>query len=232
MATATNLSGEALTQIMTWLSPSFPVGAYSYSHGLENAVDQGKVKCRETAREWIGFLLSDGAGRSDAILFHEAYAAVSSADPKRLMECLEWAQSLRGTSELALESRAQGGAFIRALCAAWPFASRREWLDRLGPSPAYCVAVAAAMAFAGVGEHAALTAYLHATAANLVSAAVRLTPLGQSDGLRILANLAETIPDLAKDAISRSLDDVGSSAVMADLCSMKHETQYTRLFRS
>jgi urease accessory protein len=142
---------------MIWLSPAYPVGAYSYSHGLEWIVEAGQIKDAETLVAWIEDLLAHGAGRSDVIFLTEAWRAL-------------------------LAETAQ--------------------------------------------------AYAQAFAANIVSAAVRLVPLGQSDGLRVQARLEPLIPRIVAAALACTLDDVGGAAVAADIASMRHETQYTRLFRS
>jgi urease accessory protein len=224
-----------LARLLSWLSPAFPVGAYSYSHGIEYAVEAGIVVDATGLRTWIEGILRHGSGRVDAILFGEAWRAEREGDDKRLGEVLAWGEVFRGTAELALESSAQGRAFLDAVRAGWPH-PRVDGLLRLATDAertlAYPVAVGVACAVVGIGEALARLAYLQAFAANLVSAGVRLIPLGQSDGLRALAALEHTVRDVAEQSAGLRLADLGTATWMADWASARHETQYTRLFRS
>ena len=220
-----------LARLMTWLSPAFPVGAFTYSHGLEYAVEVGLVTDREALIEWVGGVLEHGAGRNDAILLTHAYRAEGAG----LDAIAELAAAMRGTAETALESDAQGRTFLDTVITVWPDPALIEGRARLAAAkipPAYCVAVGMAAAAMGVALQATLAAYLQAFAANLVSAAVRLVPLGQTDGQRATAALEAVVLGVAAEAISASLDDLGSAALAVDWASMLHETQYTRLFRS
>ena len=217
---------------MAWLSPAYPIGAFSYSTGIEWAVEAGDIKDAETLRAWLGVMLAEGGGFCDAVLFAQAHRAAAADDGKSLRAVAELVAALAPTKERHLETTAQGNAFVAATRAAWPCAA----LDRLqqawdGPV-AYPVAVAVAAAGHGVALDAALPAYLQAIAANWVSAGVRLIPLGQSDGQRVLAALEPLVAATAQRALKASLDDLGTAAFRADLASARHETQYTRLFRS
>jgi len=225
----------ALYRLMTWLSPAFPVGAFTYSHGLEWAVEEGRLHDRASLTAWGGAVVTHGAGRADADLFREVWQAVTDGDPGRFDRAAELADALRGTAEMALESVNQGTAFVRVLRDTWPHPDLDAWLarlDALDRPPAYAVAVALACALHGVPLREALAAFLHAFAANLVSAAVRLVPLGQTDGQAAQAALAPVVAAAVEAALARDLDDLGGAAPLIDLCSMSHETQYTRLFRS
>ena len=225
----------ALYRLLGWLSPAFPVGAYSYSHGIEYAVEAGLVQDAVALSEWVAGIVENGAGGIDAVLFCAAWRAARESDDALLDHVCELADAWRPTAETALESSAQGVAFVKALRAAWPEERLERWLERLREidrPPAYAVAVAVATAFAGIALRSALTAYLHAMAANLVSAAVRLIPLGQSDGQRALAELEAVVHRSVEAAIEKPLEDMGGSAVIVDWTSMRHETQFTRLFRS
>ena len=229
------ITDSGLAQLMTWLSPNFPVGAFAYSHGLEHAVESGDVADVTDLTRWIDGILSFGAGRVDAMLFRAAYEAVREQGEARLMWAVEHGEALRGTSELALESTAQGRAFLDTLEKVWPhdrLSAFQDMLARNAREPAYPVAVAVACALAEIPLHAGLVAYLNAFAANLVSAVVRLVPLGQTDGQRALAALEESITGAAAAALARDPDDLGSAALAVDWHAMRHETQYTRLFRS
>lgn len=220
----------ALYRLMTWLSPAFPVGAFTYSHGLEWAVEEGRVRDLATLSAWVDGVVRFGAGRTDADLFREAFLAVEAGDADRFARAADWADALRGTAEMALESTNQGRAFIDCLEKSWPHPDLAAWTK--GRPLAYAVAVATACALHGVPLRAGLTAFLHALTANLVSAAVRVIPLGQTDGQKAQAALAPVIAAAADAALARDWDDLGGAAPLIDLCSMAHETQYSRMFRS
>ncbi len=226
---------DALARLLTWFSPAFPVGSYTYSHGLEYAVEAGLVSDSASLTGWIEAIIRHGSGRNDAILLDVAWRAQTDGDADLLADALDWGDAFRGSSELALESTAQGGAFVEAVRAAWP-EPRLDALATLAGTRdralSYPVAVGAALAIAGITADTGRRAYLHGFAANLVSAAVRLIPLGQSDGLRALAALEASVRDVADGTGGLQLADLGGAAWMADLCSARHETQYTRLFRS
>jgi urease accessory protein len=216
---------------MIWLSPAYPVGGFSYSHGLEWAVETGTVKEAATLGAWIEDVLVHGAGRNDAILLAEAWRASAAGDPARLEAATELAAALVPSAERRLETLAQGTAFLAATLAAWPKPYLVE-LARNGRDIAYPIAVGACTAAHGLPLVETAHAFVQALAANLVSAGVRLIPLGQSDGLRVIARLEPLIPRVVAAALAATLDDVGGAAVAADIASMRHETQYTRLFRS
>ena len=216
---------------MIWLSPAYPVGGYSYSHGLEWVVEAGQVTDAATLGGWIEDLLVHGAGRSDAIFLAEAWRALAAGDMALLEQVAELAAAFAPSAERRLETLAQGTAFLAATLAAWP-KPELEALAADGREVAYPVAVGAAAAAHGLPLAETAQAFAQAFAANLVSAGVRLIPLGQSDGLRVLARLEPLIPRVVAAALACSLDDVGGAAIAADIASMRHETQYTRLFRS
>ena len=233
MHTPIDAAGPLLLQL--WLSPSFPVGSFSYSHGLESAVDSGAVKTRGDLERWIGGVLAFGNGRNDAMLLRESYHAVATHAIPRFVELAAFGAALKGTAELALEAEAQGAAFQKALAAGWPFLVLREpflAIAQAGIRPPYVIAFAAAAALAGIELRLAVLGYLQAFVGNLVSAALRLMSLGQSDGVSTLATLSERLPDLVAALETVPFDDIGSAALAVDLCSARHETQYTRLFRS
>jgi urease accessory protein len=217
---------------MAWLSPAYPVGAFSYSSGIEWAVEAGDVRDADTLKSWLAVMMADGGGHCDAILFAHAHRAAAASDETALSGVAELAAAFAPTKERHLETTAQGNAFVEATRAAWPCAAL-DSLKAIWDGPvAYPVAVAVAAAGHGIALAPALPAYLQAVAANWVSAGVRLVPLGQTDGLRVLAALEPVVAATAQRAIASSLDDLGSAAIRADLASARHETQYTRLFRS
>jgi urease accessory protein len=226
------LAEVALVRLMTWLSPAFPVGAFSYSHGLEWAVEAGDVTDREALVDWIDALLSMGGLAADSVFFARTHDAMREGDDGALRDAAELAAAFQPSRERRVESFSQGAAFLQAIRAAFPTCA----LERLaacwdGPV-AYPVAVAAACAGYKLPLRPALTAFLHAGAANLVSAAVRLVPLGQTDGLRALAALEPAITAAAIRGEATPLDRVAGAALRSDIASMRHETQRTRLFRT
>jgi urease accessory protein len=226
------VSATGLYRLMTWLSPAYPVGAFSYSSGLEWAVESGDVKDAASLRDWLDVMLSMGSTWADAVLFANVHRAVEKGDDDLLRHAGELAAALVSSKERLLETTAQGRAFMDASRNAWPCAA----FDRLAAvwdgAVAYPVAVAVTAAGHGIALAPALNAYLAAATANLVSAGVRLIPLGQSDGQRVIAALAGAVETAASRAMATSLDDIGTCALRADIASMRHETQYTRLFRS
>ena len=230
-----SLADTALYKLITWLSPNFPVGAFTYSHGLEFAVEMNQVSDYDGLTHWVDGILRFGSGRVDSSFFRAAYEAQSSCDMTALSLIMERAYAQRGSAELILESTTQGRAFIDTLVKVWPEARLQAWHDRLAVDrcePPYPIAVAVAAAIAAVPLEAALITYLHSFASNLVSAGLRLIPLGQTDGQRAMAHLEHRIIDSARAAVVRDPEDFGAAAVMVDWMSMQHETQYTRLFRS
>jgi urease accessory protein len=216
---------------MTWLSPAYPVGGYSYSHGLEWAVETGQVKDATSLAGWIEDLMVHGAGRSDVILLAAAWRALAAGDGAALTEAAELAAAFVPSAERRLETLAQGAAFLAATLAAWP-KPEIEALAADGREVAYPIAVGVCAAAHALPLAETAQAFAQAFAANVVSAGVRLIPLGQSDGLRVLAGLEPLIRRVVAAALAASLDDIGGAAVAADIASMRHETQYTRLFRS
>jgi urease accessory protein len=228
------LAIAALQRLFAWLSPAFPVGGYTYSHGLEWAIEEGTVTGPAPLRAWIDDVLRHGGGRSDAILFAAAWRAAAAGDDAYLAEIAELAVAIQPSRERHLEVTAQGRAFLDTVTASWP-GERLNALAALFPAGtpvAYPVAVALAAAAEGVPLKPALAAFAGAFVANLVSAGVRAIPIGQTDGQRIIAALAPAVEETAGRAETASLDDLGGAALRADIASMKHETQYTRLFRS
>ena len=224
------LYDPSLARLFTWLSPAFPVGGFSYSHGFEWVVEAGSIKTPADLKDWIEDVLEHGAGRSDLIFLAEAWRAVALADTARLEEVAALAAAFAASAERRLETMAQGAAFLAAVGAVWP----QPALAGLVRSPeiAYPVAVGASSAAHGLPLPATAQAFLQAFAANLVSVGVRLVPLGQTDGLRVLAGLEPVLARLLEVGLGATLQDVGGAAIQIDIASMRHETQYTRLFRS
>ena len=217
-----------LLKLLTWLSPAFPVGGFSYSHGLEQAIHAGAVHDRATLNAWIAALIAHGSGWTDAVLLTEAWRASTAADAPRLADAAELADAMAPSLERRRESLSQGAAFLTAARAWRPSGLIPPYGD---PAP-YCIAVGATAAAHGVPLEATLTAWLHAFASNLTSIALRAVPLGQTDGVAVLAALEPLILETANRAAASSLDDLGACALMSDIASMRHETQTVRLFIS
>jgi urease accessory protein len=226
------LGSTALYRLMAWLSPAYPVGAFSYSGGLEWAVEAGDIKDAVGLREWLEAIVTQGGGFCDAVFFVHAHRAAAACDDAALVAVAELAAAFAPSKERHLETTAQGRAFLDTTAAAWPCAAVAR-LQKIWKGPiAYPVAVAVAAAGHGIAVAPSLVTFLHAVAANLISAGVRLIPLGQTDGQRVLAALEPAVAATAARAMVTPLDAVGGAAFRADLASMRHETQYTRLFRS
>lgn len=219
----------ALYRLLSWMTPAYPIGGFSYSHGLEWAVEAGLVKTVDDLRRWIAAIVGEGSGRLDATLLAAAWRA---PDDAALDEVTELAAALRGTRELALESAQQGAAFLTITRAAWAHPRLDVFAARHAGEAPLPVAVGLAAAAHGVPLPPTLTAYLHAFSSGLISAAVRLSLLGQTDGQRILTALEPVIAGAAREAEQTPLDRIGTSTLMVDVSSMHHETQHTRLFRS
>jgi urease accessory protein len=218
--------------LLLWLSPAFPVGAYAYSHGLEWAYEAGDVTDAASLAAWLADLAHFGAPHLDATLFAHAFRAAAAADWPALEAVNELAVALAGSAERRLETTAQGGAFRLAARAAWDCEALARLSARDGEPLAYPVAVAAAAAGCGMAMSRATEAFVVGQFANFVSAATRLGIVGQTAGLRILAAIAPDLAALARAAAQTSLDDLGACALRSDIAAMRHETQYSRLFRS
>ncbi len=229
------LAPLALLRLQSWLSPAFPIGSYSYSHGLEWAVEAGDVHDRRSLVAWLEADLCHGSGRNEAILFTEAWRCATNRDHRRLIEIAELAAVLRATSELALESSQPAKACLTMLRLVWPVQvldSLERALHERHISPALAVVLATRAAASGIPIPLALPAFLQSYIANWVTAAVRLIPLGQTDGQLAIAELENSVLAASAQAHDANTEHLGSAALMIDLASMAHETQYTRLFRS
>lgn len=230
--TADKLSEASLYRLMVWLSPAYPVGAFSYSSGIEWAVEVGDIKDVRSLQSWLDAMMVDGAGASDGILFAQAHRAVAAGDDAALTRIAELAAAFAPTRERYHETTTLGRAFVDVTGAAWPCAALTRLEEAWRGAVAYPIAVAVACAGHGVPLAPALHAFLMAILSNWVSAAVRLVPLGHTDGQRVLKALEPVVSKTARQALAAELDDLASVTFRADLASMLHETQYTRLFRS
>ena len=221
----------SLLRLQSWLSPTFPNGAYSYSHGLEWAAEAGYIHDCSSLVDWLEADLCYGSGRNEAVFFSEAYRCAVNDDKARLMRVAEVAAASRGTSEFALESSRQATACLNTLRQVWPDCIL-ELLLEIQCRPALAVVLGASSARERIPARVALAAFLHSYVANLVIAGVRLIPLGQTDGQFAIAKLEHAILSVSAQGACATLDDLGSAGFMVELASIAHETQYTRLFRS
>jgi urease accessory protein len=225
----------ALLRQQSWLSPAFPTGAYSYSHGIEWAVEAGYIHNRDSLVDWLEADLRYGSGRNEAIFFLEAWKCATNDDRRTLVEVVELAAAFRGTSEFVLESSQQAIACMETLQKVWP----GGFLDRLSElvcqrsiPPTLSIVLGIRLADQRIPRTVALVGFLQSYIANLVTAGTRLVPLGQTDAQCAIAALEEAVLTASAHAQSATISDLGSAAFMVDLASASHETQYTRLFRS
>ena len=206
----------ALT-LMQWLSPAFPVGAFAYSHGLEQVLADGVITNAQDLHDWLAMLLENGSARADAVLLAAAYAA---DDPTQINAT---ARAFASSAERLKETDLQGAAFCDT--------ARNVWgCDLHGLT--YPVAVGAAARAMDIPLADTVPLYLHAFTSNLVSVAQRAMPLGQTDGQRILSDLAPLIEATANAAETATLANLGSASFAADIASMRHETLQPRIFRT
>lgn len=215
---------EAIRRLLLWLSPGFPTGGFAYSHGIEWAIEAGAVTDAASLRAWIEDILLHGAGRNDAILLQQA----RTAPPAALPALAALGAALCFGRERRLETLAQGNAFLRA---AAPWAGQRA-AALLGTPTPYAVAVGAVGGDNAIDTGLLLAGYVQNLTSMLVSAAIRLMPLGQTEGLRILAALDPAIEALLRETRAASLEELGGACFRSDLSALLHETQHTRLFRT
>lgn len=228
----TEKEAAALYRLMTWLSPSFPVGAFSYSSGIEWAVEAGDITDAASLRDWLAAMLTEGSGFCDGIFLAQSHRAASEQDHAGLKEVAELAAAFVPSRERQLETTTQGRAFIDIVRAAWQPPGLDAGVAACDGPIVYPVAVGLTSAAHGIPLAPSLHAFLHAVVSNWISAGSRLIPLGQTDSQRVLAALEADVAATAARAGAASLDDLGSATFRADLASFRHETQYTRLFRS
>ncbi|MDS7597814.1 urease accessory protein UreF [Agrobacterium tumefaciens] len=215
----------ALLRLLAWMSPAFPVGAFSYSGGLEKAVEDRRVHDAASLGDWVETLLTHGALWNDAVFLSDAWR--HTGDGASLQDAADLALALAGSAERHRETLLLGTAFVGA-ARAWPHAV----FEHLPKQTPYPVAVGAVAGAHGVPLVDAIAAYLHSGVAQIVSAGIRLGVAGQTDGVAILAQSERLVAETAARAASTTLDDLGSATIIADTATMRHETQATRLFRS
>jgi urease accessory protein len=230
------MNGEVLYNLLSWMSPAWPVGAFAHSSGLEWAVEDGLVTNAAKTEAWLVDWIERGGGWTDAVLFVFAWRAVARGDEAGLLELADLAAALQTTAERRIESTAQGAAF-RRIARSTASTPALAMLDQVADEDlAYPIVVACLTAGHEAPLILALTAYLHGMVANLASAAQRLIPLGQTDGQRVIAALRGRVGEVAARAAALKAGDpfdvLGAAGYVADIAAMAHETQYTRLFRT
>jgi len=218
-------SNTDLQKLLTWLSPAFPVGAFAWSARLEAAIQAGTVHDRTTTLAWIEGMLHHGGLRTDAIILAHAHRA--ARDSAALRDLADLCLALSPARERYDETTITGAAFACA-ATAWPTPVLAKLPD---PCP-YPIAVGAIAAGHAIALEATLSAWLTASVHGQVSVAVRLVPIGQSDGLAIMAALEGSVAEMAASCQHATLDDIGAVAYAADIAQMAHETLITRIFRS
>lgn len=209
-----------LLTLMQWLSPAYPIGAFSWSHGLEAAIDAGWVTDKAGLEDWLRDLLSEGSARNDAIWIAQGYHA---DDDHALADLNITARAFAPSLERLREAERQGAAFARVTAEVWN-------IDLPGGQLPLVLGRAARLMELDIAS--VIAAYLHGFVSNLIAAAQRLMPLGQTDGQRILSDLAPLCHDTALNSLDCDLDDLWSNAFLSDIAAMRHETQKTRLFQS
>lgn len=227
---STELGGRSLLRLLQLASAALPVGAYSYSEGLERLVEQGIVTDAAQLQGWLLQELNVGAIRLEAALLGRAYDAAQAADWERLQAWNQWLSAARETEELRQQSWQMGRSLLRLLQVLAP-----DLGDRLAPLQETCnfaVAFALAAAHWRIPREAALLGYLHGWSSNLINAGVKLIPLGQTAGQCLLLELQPVLESTAQEVLALEDDALGSCGWGLSLASMQHETQYTRLFRS
>jgi urease accessory protein len=208
----------SLLLLLNWMSPTFPIGSFAYSHGLEQAIVDGRITNAEQTENWIHELLSHGSGWNDAVLFAQCWS-------RPIDELNDLALALASSAERHMETTHLGRNFNIA-SSVWTGSKTEEAVM------AYPIAAGQACKVMAIDQRQALVAYLQGFCSALVSVAVRLVPLGQTNGLRVLRELAPLISSVAEQAAVASLDDVGSSCIAAEIASMQHEMLQPRIFRT
>lgn len=232
ITTTSTADAAGALKLLAWLSPAFPVGSFAYSHGLEWAQEAGTLRDAAQLAAWIADLVREGSWRNEAILAAESHRAVMAGDEAGLADVAALAAALAPSAERRLETMQQGTAFLGAIGAAWPAEGIARLATLFPDEIAYPVALGAVGAAHGIALLPLLEAYGMAFVANLASAAIRLSMIGQTDGQRVMAALLPVVSETAPLLARASLDDLGGAAMRSDIASMQHETQYTRLFRS
>lgn len=227
-----DMDGQSIALLQIWLSPSFPIGAFAYSQGIEKAVEKGWACDRRSLQAWLLDLIEHGSLRNDLVLLAATWRATTGEDATALKDIAILAAALQPSSERYLEATQQGQSFLTQIEAAWQTSAPPFSVAAEGATPTLPVSLGFAAATHGIDLGETLRAYAVAFIGNLASAAIRLSIVGQTDAQRITSSLLSTLLQSATWAQSSTLDDLGAASWRSDIASMQHETQHTRLFRS
>ena len=227
-----NMFLSDLQTVLTWFSPSYPIGSYAYSHGLEYAVEEGLVKDPQTLLGWIRDLLFFGTGYNDSIIINSIYDSVANDNCVEFDYISQIANAIKPTKEIALESYQQGVSFKNILMDVYSNSNLTFYLNRLDDCITYPSVVGVAGGIFEVEKKLLLHSYLHAFTSNILSAALRIMPIGQTEIQKIIFQMKGNVEEMTNKSLGLSLSDLGSSVFISDWASSKHQNQYTRLFRS
>ena len=211
------LTDSKFITLMQWLSPAFPIGGFAYSHGLEWAINKGHVNNREELQKWVSDLLEYGSLKNDAILIK---LVLKGSDPKEINEL---AMALCPANERLSETKLQGGAFCKIMGDVWSLE-----IDNL----TLPIALALAAKNESIDQNLVVPAYLHSFCSNLTSVAIRLVPIGQTDGQKTLRELSPLIFDSVREVAKSDIDDLGSTCFLSDVSAMQHEYLQPRVFKT
>ncbi|WP_077033862.1 urease accessory protein UreF [Pelomonas sp. KK5] len=226
------VSPAAWLQLMQLASPALPVGGFSYSEGLEAAVDSGRVVDEAQARAWLLDQLRLGLARADLPACAAATRAWHDGDIQRIQVLNDWVLQTRESRELRQQAEQMGRSLVEWLRNKAEADPRLAQLAALKPAPSWPISFALAAAQTGAPLREAMLAHAFGWAENMVAAAVKAVPLGQSAGQRILEALAEAIPGCVDAALAMGDEDRQAFTPMLAILSAQHEEQYSRLFRS
>lgn len=226
----TSTESSTLLHLLWLASPALPVGGFSYSEGLEAAVDAGIVHDEASAGDWLLNQLELVQARAELPVSAAAHAATLAQDGARLAELNAWVLQTRETSESLQQTQQMGRSLLIWLQGLVPEAPVLPLLRQLKPASTWPVVMGAAAASRGAALEPALQAIAFGWAENLMQAAVRCVPLGQTSGQRLLARLVQAIPQAVASALTAP--EPMAFAPLLGVHSARHETQYSRLFRS
>lgn len=229
----TTHSSLALVRLMQLVSPALPVGAYTYSQGLEWAVESGRIRDEASAGAWIGDLMRHGVGRFEAPLVASLMRHWATSDSAEIARLNADFLASRESAELRAETAQMGFSLNRLLndLGVPTLSALRAELAHL-PEIAFPTVWSGLAAAWRIDPHSAICGYLWAWAENQVMAALKAVPLGQASGQRLLAELGQAVPPIAATALTLPENDWSNLTPAFALCCARHETQYSRLFRS
>ena len=227
---STDSSNYALLKLLQLASPAMPVGAYSYSEGIETLVDTGAIASSQSLKHWLLQELKYGAIRIEAAVMVRAYETAAMGDVAALVYWNQWLSAFRETEELRQQSWQMGRSLMRLLLELQP--QLADVIDAVGNPCNFAIAFGIAAAHWNINLSDAILGYLHSWATNLITAGIKLIPLGQTAGQQLLLELHTNIINATEEILTLEDDNLSNCGWGLSLASMAHETQYTRLFRS